>query len=168
MNQNLTHIKDVAKLLGVTRAMVYKRLAALNKKPTKVGGKSYIDGETLKEIQEGKRVSPKVSPEVSGGDNTASKEVVNLLIQQVEELKNDKVTLQEQISIKDSQIADLATGSRELRMLLGSAQKQIVGLLPSPSPVDEPLRPDYEPSTPAPKQPEMKPEKKKKKKKKKS
>ena len=163
MKQNLTHIKDVAKLLGVTRTMVYKRLAALNKKPTKVGGKSYIDGETLQEIKDGKRVSPKVSPEVSGGDNTASKEVVNLLIQQVEELKNDKVTLQEQISIKDRQIEDLTTGSRELRMLLGSAQKQIVGLLPAPV---EPLKPDYE-STPDHNQPEMQPSKKKKKKKKK-
>ena len=171
MKQNLTHIKDVANLLGVTRAMVYKRLAALNKKPTKVGGKSYIDGETLQEIQEGKRVSPKVSPEVSDGDNTATKQVdnelVNLLKNQINDLSQDKVALQRQVDIKDRQIEDLSNSGREMRLLLGAAQKQITGLLPPPAPIDEPLKPDYEPSTPVPNQPEMKPSKKKKKKKKK-
>ena len=175
MKQNLTHIKEVAKLLGVTRQMVYKRLTALGKKPTKVGNKAFIDEDTLCELKEGK----KVQPAVAVGDSTATKQVdselVNILKQQINELSQDKVAaqrqvdnLQKQLEIKDSQIADLSNGSRELRMLLGSAQKQIVGMLPSPDSIDEPLKPNYEPPPSDLNQPtEMKPKKKKKKKKKK-
>ncbi len=165
MNQKLTHIKDVAKILGVTRQAVYKKLTALGRKPTKVGNKSFIDADTLKEIKEGK----KMSPEVATGGDTATKQVdnelVNLLIQQVEELKSDKVALQRQVDIKDRQIEDLSNSGREMRLLLGAAQKQITGLLPSPAPA-EPLKPDYEHSQPDHNQPE-KPAKKKSKKKKK-
>ena len=164
MKQELIHIKEVAKLLGVTRQAVYKKLTALGKKPTKVGNKSFIDADTLKEIKDGK----KVSPEVATGGDTATKpvdnELVNLLKQQVEELKSDKVSLQRQVDIKDRQIEDLSNSGREMRLLLGAAQKQITGLLPSPA---EPHQPDYEPSTPVPNQPEMKQSRKKKKKKKK-
>ena len=164
MKQDLIHIKEVAKLLGVTRQAVYKKLTVLGKKPTKVGNKSFIDAGTIKEIKEGK----KVSPEVATGGDTETKpidnELVNLLKQQVEELKGDKVALQRQVDIKDRQIEDLATSGREMRLLLGAAQKQITGLLPSPA---EPHQPDYEHSPSDHNQPEMKPAKKKKKKKKK-
>ena len=170
MKQNLTHIKDVAKILGVTRQAVYKKLTALGKKPTKVGNKSFIDAETLKEIKDGKKVQPPVadvSPPVAENGDTATKQVdselVNLLKKNIENLQQDKVALQRQVDIKDRQIEDLSASGRELRMLLANAQ-QHVGMLPSP--IDEHLKPDYEPPPPAPKQPEMKSPKKKKKKKK--
>jgi Neuraminidase (sialidase) len=163
MKQDLIHIKEAAKLLGVTRQAVYKKLTALGKKPQKVGNKAFIDAVTLQEIKDGK----KVKPVVATGDNTATKQVdnelVNLLKQQLEELKNDKVTLQRQVDIKDRQIEDLSNSGREMRLLLGAAQKQITGLLPAPA---EPHKPDYEPSQPDHNQPE-KPAKKKSKKKKK-
>ena len=174
MNQKLTHIKDVAKILGVTRQAVYKKLTALGRKPTKVGNKSFIDAETLKEIKDGKKVQPPVAkvstPVAEDGDtatNQVDNELVNLLKNQINELSKDKVALQRQVDIKDRQIEDLSNSGREMRLLLGAAQKQITGLLPSPAPIDEPLKPDYEPSTPVPNQPEMQPSKKKKKKKKK-
>ena len=167
MNQELLHIKEVARLLGVTRQAVYKKLTALGKKPTKIGNKSFIDAETLKEIKEGKKVSPTVAENGDTATMQVNNELVNLLKDQIKELSQDKVALQRQIDIKDRQIEDLATSGREMRLLLGAAQKQITGLLPSPAPIDEPLKPDYEQSTPVPKQPEMKPSKKKKKKKKK-
>jgi hypothetical protein len=167
MKQELIHIKEAAKMLGVTRQAVYKKLTALGKKPQKVGNKAFIDAATLQEIKDGK----KLQPPVSDGDNTATKQVdnelVNLLKQQVEGLQQDKVAaqsqvdnLQRQLEIKDRQIDDLSTGGREMRLLLGSAQKQI-GLLTAPAPidVDEPSPPDHN-------QPE-KPSKKKKKRKKK-
>ena len=164
MKQKLTHIKDVAKILGVTRQAVYKKLTALGRKPTKVGNKSFIDAETLKEIKEGK----KMSPEVATGGDTATKQVdnelVNLLKNQINDLSQDKVALQRQVDIKDRQIEDLSNSGREMRLLLGAAQKQITGLLPAPV---EPLKSDYE-STPDHSQPEVKPSKKKKKKKKKN
>jgi len=168
MKHDLIHIKEAAKLLGVTRQAVYKKLAQLGKKPTKVGNKSFIDAETLQEIKDGK----KVQPPVSDGDTSVTKQVdnelVNILKKQVEGLQLDKVAaqrqvdnLQRQLEIKDRQIEDLSTGGREMRLLLGSAQKQI-GLLTAPAPidVDEAFQPDHN-------QPEVKPAKKKKKKKKK-
>ena len=171
MNQELLHIKEVAKLLGVTRQAVYKKLTALGRKPTKVGNKSFIDADTLKEIKEGKKkVQPpvaKVSPPVAEDGDTATNQVdnelVNLLKNQINELSKDKVALQRQVDIKDRQIEDLSNSGREMRLLLGASQKQITGLLPSPAPIDEPHKSDYEhyPST------EMKPTKKQKKKKKK-
>jgi hypothetical protein len=174
MNQKLTHIKDVAKLLGVTRQAVYKKLTVLGKKPTKVGGKSFIDADTLKEIKEGKKVSPQVAESVTSATkqvDTDNSEIVNILKQQLNSLQQDKVTsqlqvdnLQHQLSVKDRQIEDLSNSGREIRLLLANAQQHI-GMIPAP--LDEPRNPNYEPSTPAPKQPEMKPKKQKHKHKKK-
>ena len=165
MKQELIHVKEAAKLLGVTRQAVYKKLQVLGKKPQKVGNKAFIDAATLREIKDGK----KLQPPSATGDTSATKQVdnelVNLLKKMNEELKLDKVAaqrqvdnLQRQLEIKDRQIDDLSTGGREMRLLLGSAQKQI-GLLTAPINVDEPFPPDHN-------QPE-KPAKKKKKKKKK-
>ena len=164
MEQELIHISDAAKILSVTRQMVYKRLKAFGRKPTKVGKKAYIDRKTLKELKDGKKVKPEVATSGDTATKSVDNELVNLLVQQLDELKSDKVALQRQVDIKDRQIEDLSNSGREMRLLLGAAQKQITGLLPSPA---EPHQPDYEPSTPVPNQPEMKPSKKEKKKKRK-
>ena len=163
MKQDLIHVKEAAKLLGVTRQAVYKKLQSHGLKPQKVGNKAFIDKDTLRAIKEGK----KVQPPSATGDTYATKQVdnelINLLKQQLDELKNDKANLQRQVEIKDRQIEDLSTSGSEMRLLLGAAQKQIAGLLPSP---DEPRKPVYEPPPPDHNQPE-KPAKKKSKKKKK-
>jgi len=178
MKQDLIHIKEAAKLLGITRQAVYKKLKTLGKMPTKVGNKAFIDAETLKEIKNGKKVQPAVAEGVTTVTKQVDNELINLLKQNIKELQQDKVTVQNQVDklnlqleIKDKQIEDLSVSGREMRLLLGSAQKQIAGLLPSPA---EPHKPDYEPSQPIDtyspsdhKQPEVKPTKKKKKKKKK-
>jgi len=176
MKQDLIHINEVATILGVTRQAVYKRLTVLGKKATKVGNKAFVDAETIKELKEGKKVSPQVATGDSRGD-TATRhvdtDVVNILKQQIEELKHDKVAaqrqvdnLQKQLEIKDRQIEDLSASGREMRLLLGNAQKQIAGLLPSPAEDTQPIDASYSQQTQ--KQPEIKQTNKKKKKKKKS
>ena len=181
MKRELIHIKEAAKLLGVTRQAVYKKLQALGKKPQKVGNKAFIDSETLTEIKEGKKVQPAVAEGVTiatkQGDN-GDIELIKILKNQINSLQQDKVTaqrqcdnLQKQIEIKDRQIEDLSVSSREIRILLGNAQKQLGGLLPSQV---EQHKPEYGPSQPVDdyfpsdhKQPKMKSKKRKKRKKKK-
>jgi len=170
-NQDLIHIKDAANLLGVTRQAVYKKLTSIGRKPTKVGNKSFIDADTLRAIKDGKKVSPQVAANGDTATEQVDNELVNLLKSQIEELKQDKVALQRQVEIKDQQIEDLSTSGREMRLLLGAAQKQVAGLLPHSS---EPHKPEYEPSQPVDeysppehKQSKVKPKKKKGKKKKK-
>jgi excisionase family DNA binding protein len=163
MKQDLIHIKEAAKLLGVTRQAVYKKLQSHGLKPQKVGNKAYIDKDTLRAIKEGKKVQPSATDGVTSATKQVDNELINLLSQQLEDLKNDKLNLQKQVEIKDRQIEDLSTSGREMRLLLGAAQKQIGGLLPSPA---EPHKPVYEPPPPDHNQPE-KPAKKSKKKRKK-
>jgi excisionase family DNA binding protein len=164
MKQDLIHIKEAARLLGVTRQAVYKKLQSHGLKPQKVGNKAFIDKDTLRAIKEGKKVSAQVAESVTTATKQVDNELINLLRQQLDEIKNDKANLQRQVEIKDRQIEDLSTSGSEMRLLLGAAQKQIAGLLPSPV---EPPKPVYEPPPPDHNQPELKPKKSKKKKKKK-
>ena len=139
MKEGLIQIQDAAGRLGVTRQAVYKRLSSLGEKPIKVGGKSFVDAETFKNLEQKPKLQPKGDSGDSdkGGDtrsvdNVGLETVVKLLQEQVSDLRLDKVTarqqvdsLQRQVETKDQHISQLLETQKHTNILLaGYQQKQ--------------------------------------------
>lgn len=112
-------ITELAKELGVSRQAIYKRV---NQLPTTLSPKK-IDGVYKLNVDAIRFIKKSVNQIDNKSDNLVVKEV-DRLSQQIQDLKDDKIQLNEQLKVKDKQLETMQKlVDQQQQLLLKEQQK---------------------------------------------
>lgn len=169
VENGLLTIKEYADIKGVSVQSVYKRVkAGLKDYCVEIDGKKYIRAEVLEQPEPEQQRETDEQPEP---EKVYTADYVELLLEQIADLKAEKAMMQQRIDDKDAHIMEMHKNAEkhsqqmeEMRLKLDGVEKQLELMATQPEQTEIIIQPEpelQEEKEPEQPKPEPQPEKKK-------